>query len=77
MVIVFLSSAANKLNYMNAITNHKTRKDIFNKNDFDHNFVKIGAATKRVSKKKSPDILQCQFKKKEGKNCLKYFTFNS
>ena len=52
-------------------------KDIFNKNDFDHNFVKIGAATKRVSKKKSPDILQCQFKKKEGKNCLKYFTFNS
>ena len=58
MVIVFLSSAANKLNYMNAITNHKTRKDVLNKNDFDHNFVKIGTATKKVSKKKSLDILQ-------------------
>ena len=58
MVIVFLSSAANKLNYMNAITNHKTRKDVLNKNDFDHNFVKIGTPTKKVSKKKSLDILQ-------------------
>lgn len=63
MVIVFLSSDTNKLNCMNAIT-LKTRKDIFNKNDFGHNFVKIGVATKRVSKKKSPDILQCQFKRK-------------